>query len=127
MHRRTFVCTACGRVRRRELPGQFNWPSCCGQAMQRLTYEQADGAAKLSPRDRLRWLALGAQLLRVRSRGPQKWRPAMTLRQVSASREQLQILARQSRRGNPLRRNVIAPRSKRPKSRSMTARRAESR
>ena len=116
MQARTFLCTRCGKVRRREhastlRPGQPEWPRCCDHEMHLLSHEQAAASSRLSPVQRLEWLALGAHVVRARSRGVRKWRAADSLRKVALAAEQLETLSRQQRRGNPLRRNVVTPKS----------------
>ena len=94
MSSRTYLCASCGKIRRTVAVyghgDRINrpWPHCCGERMGVLTDIQAEGAAKLRPAERLKWLALGKRMLRDARRGPHKWRPVLTERTVAQSIEQ---------------------------------------
>jgi hypothetical protein len=94
MSSRTYLCAACGKIRRSVAVhghgSRINrpWPHCCSKPMGVLTDIQAEGAAKLRPAERVKWLALGKRMLRTRERGPHKWRPVLTPRNVARSVDQ---------------------------------------
>lgn len=81
MSKQTFICRACGGMRRRPVvygsarQASPDWPRCHERPMEALTDVQAAGAAKLRKSDRLTWLAHGKRVVR---RKGNRWRPALT-------------------------------------------------
>jgi len=65
--------------------------------MESLTDIQAEGAAKLRPLERLRWLTLGKRMLRAARHGPRKWRPVLTERKLARSHAQEERYRRSTR------------------------------
>ena len=93
MSKRTYVCAQCGAIRRRPAvylsrSGQPSGPTpvCDGVEMRPLAKGYAEAATKLTPAERVRWLAAGGQILRRLGR---RWKAAITPREVALAREQL--------------------------------------
>ncbi len=79
--KRGYICTECGSTRRAPNPHVITvvspeWPHCCGGAMRLMGHRQAQAAALLDRRDRLKWLTLGA--LVMQGKGKRKWRPILS-------------------------------------------------
>ena len=94
MHRRTFLCAECGKIRRRINAwkvgkGQPNWPRCCDQEMRILHHPHAAATAALTPAERLTWLSFGAGLIQRRKHGNRKWIPAVSAGKAARSEKQL--------------------------------------
>ena len=83
----TFICRACGSMRRRGYVSREGAvvPTCHDRKMEWLTSPQAAGAAKLRKSDRLTWLAHGKRVVR---RHGGRWGPALTDRQTARADEQ---------------------------------------
>ena len=70
LHNRTFVCEACGFMRRSA--GVPPAPAHCERAMRWLTHQQAVAASRLSATERVDWLRSGGHVRAVG--GKRKWR-----------------------------------------------------
>lgn len=93
MSNRTYVCTHCGALRRRPAvyfgsDGRPTSPEpiCHDTPMRALVKGYAEAATKLSPCERVGWLAAGGQIVR---RPGGKWKAALSEREFAESREQL--------------------------------------
>ena len=86
MPNRTYLCESCGRIRRapkvygRGEAARLAMPHCCERPTTMLSDIEAEGAAKLTPANRLIWAALGKRMLRRTLHGARKWQPALTER-----------------------------------------------
>ncbi len=93
--RRTYICRSCGHLRRLQWQAEDFAPSrrhsravCsnCGDGLWSLTHEQGVAATRVRPEQRLKWLELGGNVLRVT--GKKRWRPATRARDIEAAKAQ---------------------------------------
>ena len=93
MNNRTYICARCGSIRRRS--ATYYTPSgepatprpvCDGEEMRSLAKGYAEAAPKLSPADRVTWLAAGGHIVRKAGR---RWTAAISTREIALAQEQL--------------------------------------
>ena len=82
--KRGYICTRCGATRRALNPhvisaGSAGWPRCCNASMVLMGHRQAQAAALLGKPERMKWLRLGALIMR--GKGKRKWRPILSEKQ----------------------------------------------
>jgi len=83
---RTFLCVACGHLRRAAAPdfdrGEADpgWPKHCGAAMVLLGYRASQAATTISEIERVSWAALGCRF--TEHKGRKRWRPILSRREL---------------------------------------------
>jgi hypothetical protein len=86
MANRTFLCGACGGLRRAASPdfkraqADPAWPKHCGAAMLLLGYRASQAATTISETERVSWVTLGCRI--TERRGKKRWRPILSKREL---------------------------------------------
>ena len=73
---REYICLTCGKVRKSSahyVPNGPPIPTCCGNEMQLLSYEQSIASKQLSPQKRIEWMNGGGKV--AHRGGKRQWKP----------------------------------------------------